>query len=53
VVLNLSSQPQRFARHQRAFRGQIVLSTYLDRSDEEMRETILLRADEGVVVILE
>jgi alpha-glucosidase len=52
VVLNLGSRPQQFEGHQARITGQIVLSTHLDRADEEVHGALALRADEGVVVRL-
>jgi alpha-glucosidase len=53
VVLNLGSAPQSFERHQAEGLGCIALSTYPDRADEAVPETIALRGDEGVIVMLE
>jgi alpha-glucosidase len=53
VVLNLGSEPQSFGRRQADGQGRIALSTQLDRTDEAVRETIALRGDEGVIVMLE
>jgi alpha-glucosidase len=53
VVLNLGSQSQGFELCQAEVRGRVVLSTQLDRVDEEVRETITLRSDEGAIVMLE
>jgi alpha-glucosidase len=53
IVLNLGSQPQRWAAHQSAVRGRVMLSTHLDRAGEAVGGAIELRGDEGVVVRLE
>jgi alpha-glucosidase len=53
VVLNLGHQPQRFISDQPGLRGRVLLSTHLDRMDEEVDSAIALREDEGVVVALE
>jgi alpha-glucosidase len=48
VALNLSTVPRDWAW--REPRGRIVLSTHLDRSNEQVAERLTLRADEGVIV---
>lgn len=53
VVLNLGPEPQRFELRQAELQGQIMLSTHLDRASEEVRDTIALRSDEAVIVMLE
>jgi alpha-glucosidase len=53
VVLNLGPQPQRLDARRVEIQGRIVLSTHLDRAGEVMCGIIPLRADEGVIVMLE
>jgi alpha-glucosidase len=53
IVLNLGSEPQRFAPPQPGIHGSILLSTHLDRADEVARGIIDLRGDEGVIVRLD
>jgi alpha-glucosidase len=50
IALNLGDEPAEVAI---PGRGRIVLATGLDREDEQMSETVSLRADEGVVIELE
>jgi alpha-glucosidase len=50
IALNLGAQEQ--ALDLGALRGQIVLSTHLDRADEPTAGMLSLRADEGVVLAL-
>jgi alpha-glucosidase len=52
MVLNLGSQPQVWEPRQVEVRGQIGLSTHLDRAAEPVSGAIELRGDEGVVVLL-
>jgi alpha-glucosidase len=49
VALNLGDKPQRLSG---TGPGMLVLTTYLDRTDEPLRETIELRPNEGAVVRL-
>jgi alpha-glucosidase len=51
VALNLSSRPQRLELRRAEVEGQLVLSTHLDRADEEVGEAIDMRADEGVILM--
>jgi alpha-glucosidase len=53
VVLNLGSQPQQLELGHAGPRGQITLSTHLDRAGEHVRKSVALRADEGVIVTVE
>jgi alpha-glucosidase len=53
VVLNLGSQPQRLELGRAEIRGQIALSSSLDRAGEQVRGSVTLRPDEGVVVMAE
>jgi alpha-glucosidase len=53
VVLNLGAASERLELGQAGLRGRFVLSTALDRSGEQVRETVELRPDEGVVAMLE
>ena len=52
IVLNLGANPRRFALADLRSRGRLLLSTYLDRNQEEVSDELNLRADEGVVVEL-
>jgi alpha-glucosidase len=51
VVLNMAGKPQSYGIGHQA-RGLILLSTFLDRMDEQVQDTIELRADEGVIISL-
>lgn len=53
IVLNLGPEPQRLELRQAALRGRIVLSTALDRNGEHVHESVHLRSDEGIIVMLE
>ncbi len=48
VVLNLSKQPAQFELS--TLRGNVRLSTHLDREGEEIRSLLSLRANEGLIV---
>jgi alpha-glucosidase len=50
VLLNFAAQSQTFASNELRLQGRLILSTYLDRADERVRDTITLRGDEGVIV---
>jgi alpha-glucosidase len=52
VVLNLGAQPHSFTSDQVQIQGHVALSTHLDRVNEDVRGTIALRGDEGVIVTL-
>ena len=45
VALNLGSRPQTLGAA-----GQVILSTFLDRGDEAVGETLYLRGDEGLIL---
>jgi alpha-glucosidase len=52
IVLNLLNRPQSVSIKSVQCHGRLVLSTYLDRKDETIDDTIMLRADEGILVDL-
>jgi alpha-glucosidase len=52
VALNLGPEPGAFVPAKTDFAGTILLSTHLDRDDEVVRDTIVLRGDEGILVRL-
>jgi alpha-glucosidase len=52
VALNLGTTPQQIALHTLAGRGQVLLSTHLDRAGEPVHTTLALRGAEGVMVML-
>ena len=52
IVLNFSAQPQTFNASDLQARAAVLLSTNLDRKQEELRSELMLRANEGVVVEL-
>jgi alpha-glucosidase len=52
VALNLGSEPHAVAYTEAGSHASIVLSTHLDRAGERVRDTLSLRADEGVIVAL-
>jgi alpha-glucosidase len=52
IVLNLGAQPDSFTSDQVQLQGLVALSTHLDRANEDVRGTIALRGDEGVIVTL-
>jgi alpha-glucosidase len=49
VALNLVAEPRRFEWNAA---GRLLLSTYLDTSDVEVKSPVVLRADEGVIIKL-
>jgi alpha-glucosidase len=49
VLLNLGAEPQTFVSDQLRLPGKVVLSTYLDRTDEAPGGTVALRGHEGVI----
>ncbi len=51
VVLNLGHAAERVGLEHR--RGRVLLSTHLDREDEPVAGELPLRADEGVVILLD
>jgi alpha-glucosidase len=52
IVLNLSARTQSFSLTELQCRGILLLSTSLDRKQEELPDKLDLRADEGVIVEL-
>jgi alpha-glucosidase len=52
VVLNLSAKPKCFSMSGLQCRGSLLLSTYLDRSQQMLHDKIALRPDEGVIIEL-
>jgi alpha-glucosidase len=52
VALNLGGEPLAVAYSEAGPHARIALSTHLDRSGERVTDTLNLRADEGVVVVL-
>ena len=53
VVLNLGASPAAYTPPVLDLRGEIAVSTHLDRDGEPVRRTVELRGDEGVVVRLD
>jgi alpha-glucosidase len=49
ILLNLGHEPRR-CEVERGRAGRILLSTFMDRADEQTGDALDLRADEGVVV---
>jgi alpha-glucosidase len=52
IVLNLGANPRTFNMADLRSRGRLLLSTHLDRNQEEVLDDLNLRADEGVIVEL-
>jgi alpha-glucosidase len=52
IVLNLSANPHTFNMADLRSRGRLLVSTHLDRDQEEVLDDLKLRADEGVIVEL-
>jgi alpha-glucosidase len=52
VALNLGEDPFALTLSSLSLKGRTVLSTYLDRTDEESEDVVSLRANEGVVIEL-
>jgi alpha-glucosidase len=52
ILLNFGHEPRR-CEVERGRAGRVLLSTFLDRVDEETGDAVDLRADEGVVVALD
>ncbi|HVS32633.1 MAG TPA: alpha-amylase family glycosyl hydrolase [Thermoanaerobaculia bacterium] len=50
IVLNLGGSPALFDLPSHDFHGHIVLSTHLDREGEAVKDSLSLRADEGVLI---
>ena len=53
IVLNLSHEAQELKLRQSTTRGHVVLNTQLDRENEQVSERIVLRGDEGILVLLD
>jgi alpha-glucosidase len=53
VALNLGPEPAALTLPGDASRGQVLLSTHLDRKDEAVGSELRLRGDEGVIVALD
>jgi hypothetical protein len=51
-VLHLGVNPRTFNLADLRSRGRLLLSTHLDRDQEEVLDDLNLRADEGVIVEL-
>jgi alpha-glucosidase len=52
VVLNLGSQAGALSLESLGCEGRVLLSSYLDRNDEELPRRMVLRPDEGVIAAL-
>ena len=52
ILLNFSAQPQSFCANDLEARASVLLSTNLDRSQEELGDELVLRAHEGVIIEL-
>jgi len=50
IALNLGSEPRTLRATGFARGGQVILSTFLDRENEAVGETLDLRGDEGLIV---
>ncbi len=50
VALNLGAVPISIASEARDFKGEILLSTFLDREGERIQGVLDLRGDEGVII---
>lgn len=53
VVLNLGGTPAAYTPPVLDVRGEVAISTHLDRDGERVQRTVELRGDEGVVVRLD
>jgi alpha-glucosidase len=53
VVLNLGPQSQSFKLPHAQTTAKIILSTQLDRAEEQVHDTIALHADEGMIIALD
>jgi alpha-glucosidase len=51
VALNLGAEPISIASHTAGLNGKIALSTFMDRNGEEIKDSLDLRDNEGVIVI--
>jgi alpha-glucosidase len=52
ILLNFSAQPQSFNAGELEARAAVLLSTNLDRKQEELGDELVLRAHEGVIIEL-
>ena len=52
VVLNLSAKPKCFSMSELQCGGSLLLSTYLDRSQQMLHDKLALRPDEGAIIQL-
>ena len=52
VALNMGPDPEPLAFPQGTADGRLLLSTFLDRADEPIADSVDLRGNEGVVVAL-
>jgi len=50
VALNLGAEPVSLASDASRLRGEILLSTFLDRQGEKIRDSLDLRGNEGVII---
>jgi alpha-glucosidase len=50
IALNLGDQPVSIASDAAGLRGEILLSTFLDRAGEKVRGAVDLRGNEGVII---
>jgi alpha-glucosidase len=50
VALNLGAEPVSIASDASRLRGEILLSTFLDRRGEKIRDSLDLRGNEGVII---
>jgi alpha-glucosidase len=53
VALNFGAKPVRASLGAEAFTGRLLLSSHLDREDEEFRGALSLRPNEGQVIGLQ
>ncbi len=52
VALNLGEEPFALTLSSLRMKGQTVLSTYLDQANESSVDTVSLRANEGIIIML-
>jgi alpha-glucosidase len=50
IALNLGDQPTSISSEAAALRGEILISTFLDRHGEKIKDTVDLRGNEGVII---
>lgn len=50
ILLNLGSEPQTIQLDERDERNRVLLSTFLDRENEEVENAVELRGDEGLIL---